>query len=98
LATNPEALDRDVLFVALTRPQMLVGVTYGFAIGNAILTTELFLVFKSVWVLFAALAIHVIGVVACLRDPRIFDLWLVKVRRCPRVRNYKRWRCNAYRP
>lgn len=98
LATDTETLDRDVLFVALTRPQMLLGVTYGFAIGNAILTTELFLVFKSVWVLLAALAVHVVGVVACLRDPRIFDLWLVKVRRCPRVRNHKVWRCNAYRP
>jgi type IV secretion system protein VirB3 len=77
---------------------MLLGVTYGFAIGNAILTTELFLVFKSVWVLLVALVVHAFGVVACLRDPRIFDLWLVKVRRCPRVPNYLLWRCNAYRP
>nr|WP_230781926.1 VirB3 family type IV secretion system protein [Sphingomonas sp. Leaf37] len=93
-----ESLDRDVLFVGLTRPQMLLGVTYGFAIGNAILTTELFLVFKSVWVLLSVVLVHAIGVVACLRDPRIFDLWLVKVRRCPRVPNYRLWRCNAYRP
>jgi type IV secretion system protein VirB3 len=93
-----DAPDRDILFVALTRPQMLLGVTYGFAIGNAIVTTELFLTFKSVWVLLAALLLHGIGWLACLKDPRIFDLWLTKAQRCPRVRNYRYWRCNSYRP
>lgn len=93
-----EQLDRDVLFVGLTRPQMLLGVTYGFAVGNAILTTELFLIFKSWWVLVAALFVHLIGAAACLRDPHIFGRWLVKVRRCPRVSNYRIWRCNSYRP
>ena len=76
---------------------MLLGVTYTYAVVNAVLTTELFLLFKSVWVLLAAAIVHMIGVVACLREPRIFDLWLVKVQRCPRVRNYKVWRCNSYR-
>ncbi|WP_322966075.1 type IV secretion system protein VirB3 [Sphingomonas fuzhouensis] len=93
-----DSLDRDVLFTGLTRPQMLLGVTYGFAIANAILTTELFLIFKSAWVLVAAVVVHILGFTACLRDPRIFDLWLVKVQRCPRIKNYRLWRCNSYRP
>lgn len=93
-----DGLDRDILFVGLTRPQMLFGVTYGFAIGNAIVTTELFLIFKSAWVLVAALVIHLVGWVACMRDANFFNLWLVKVQRCPRVPNYRFWRCNSYRP
>lgn len=93
-----EGLDRDILFTALTRPQMLLGVTYTFAIANAILTTELFLIFKSVWVLAAAVAIHAAGWLACLAEPRIFDLWLTRARRTPRVRNHGLWRCNSYRP
>ncbi len=28
---------------------------------------------------------HVIGYFACLREPRIFDLWITKVSKCPRV-------------
>lgn len=76
---------------------MLLGVTYGFLVGNAIVTTELFLLFKSAWMLLAAVVIHLIGWIACLNEPRVFDLWLVKVRRCPRVRNYGLWRCNSYR-
>ena len=93
-----EGLDRDILFVGLTRPQMLLGVTYGFAIANAVFSTELFLIFKSIWVLVPALVLHLIGWIGCLRDPRIFDLWRLKVSRCARVRNYKVWGCNSYRP
>lgn len=91
-------LERDPLFVALTRPQMFAGVTYSYFVANAIIATELFLIFKSFWALVAALVIHLIGVLACLREPRFFDLWLAKISRCPRVRNYKIWRCNSYRP
>ena len=91
-------LERDPLFVALTRPQMFAGVTYSYFIVNAVLATELFLVFRSVWVLAAALFVHAVGAVLCVREPRFFDLWLTKVRRCPRVRNHAIWRCNSYRP
>jgi type IV secretion system protein VirB3 len=91
-------LERDPLFVALTRPQMFAGVTYSYFIANAVAATELFLVFKSAWVVAIALAIHLLGVVLCLREPRFFDLWLVRIGRCPRVRNYAIWRCNSYRP
>lgn len=91
-------LERDPLFVALTRPQMFAGVTYSYFVANAIVATELFLIFKSVWALVAALAVHLVGVLACLREPRFFDLWLARVSRCPRVRNHKIWQCNSYRP
>jgi len=91
-------LERDPLFVALTRPQMFAGVTYSYFVANAIIATELFLIFKSVWAVVAALLIHLAGVLACLREPRFFDLWLARVSRCPRVRNHKIWQCNSYRP
>jgi len=91
-------LERDPLFVALTRPQMFAGVTYSYFVANAIVATELFLIFKSVWAVVAALVIHLAGVLACLREPRFFDLWLARVSRCPRVRNHKIWQCNSYRP
>jgi type IV secretion system protein VirB3 len=91
-------LERDPLFVALTRPQMFAGVTYSYFIANAVVATELFLIFKSAWVLLAAVVIHLLGVVLCVREPRFFDLWITRLSRTPRVRNYKIWRCNSYRP
>lgn len=83
---------------ALTRPQMFAGVTYSFFVVNAAITTEVFLISKSFLALPAALLIHVVGYLACLREPRVFDLWITKVSRCPRVRNWKMWGCNSYAP
>ncbi len=91
-------LERDTLFVALTRPQMFAGVTYSYFIANAVIATELFLVFRSAWVIAAALVIHAVGVVLCVREPRFFDLWVTRVARCPRVKNHASCRCNSSRP
>jgi type IV secretion system protein VirB3 len=89
---------RNTVFLALTRPQMFAGVTYRYFVINAIASAEFFLIFKSFWVIAVALLIHLVGVVACLREPRFVDLWLTRVARCPRVKNYKLWGCNSYRP
>lgn len=89
-------LRRDTVFVALTRPQMFAGVTYTFFIANGILAAELFLIFKSFWAIGIALVVHLIGVLACLREPRFFDLWITRVSRCPRVKNHGLWGCNSY--
>lgn len=91
-------MDRDTVFIALTRPQMFAGVTYSYFVVNAVIATELFLLFRSPWVFLVALAIHGAGVLLCLREPRFVDLWITRVSRCPRVRNYRIWRCNSYRP
>lgn len=91
-------IERDTLFVALTRPQMFAGVTYSFFTANAVIATELFLIFGSIWALVTAVIVHLAGVILCLREPRFFDLWLAKVGKCPRVRNFAIWRCNSYRP
>jgi type IV secretion system protein VirB3 len=93
-----EAVENDPVFVALTRPQMFAGVAYSYFVANAVLATEFFLVFHTAWVLLAALIVHFVGVLACLNEPRFFDLWLARVQRCPRVRNFTIWQCNSYRP
>lgn len=89
-------LVRHPVHRALTRPQMFAGVTYNYFIINALVTTELFLITGSFLALGAAVIMHVIGYFACLREPRIFDLWITKVSRCPRVKNYSKWGCNSY--
>jgi type IV secretion system protein VirB3 len=91
-------LQRDTVFTALTRPQMFAGVTYSFFVANVVVATELFLIFKSAWVVALAVLGHVAGVLLCAREPRFFDLWLAKVSKCPRVKNHKVWGCNSYRP
>jgi type IV secretion system protein VirB3 len=92
------SMARSTVFRALTRPQMFAGVTYSYFVLNLAITTEAFLVSHSFWSLGVALVAHGAGYLACLREPRIFDLWLIKVSRTPRVPNWKRWGCNSYTP
>lgn len=89
---------RTPVFRALTRPQMFAGVTYSFFVLNAAVTTEAFLMTRSFLALPVALIVHGVGYLASMREPRIFDLWLTKVSRTPRIRNWKRWGCNSYAP
>lgn len=77
---------------------MFAGVTYNYFVINAVIAAELFLIFRSAWVLLVALLVHSVGVLLCLGEPRIIDLWLARVSRCPRVPNHSIWRCNSYRP
>lgn len=90
------ALVSDPIFAALTRPQMIGGVTYSYAVFNLIVTVEAFLITKSFWVLPAALIVHLVGYVGCLSEPRFFDIWITRVSRCPRVRNHSFWGANSY--
>ena len=91
-------LTSDPVFSALTRPQMIGGVTYAYAVFNLVLTVEAFLISRSFWALALAAVVHAVGYVSCLREPRFFDLWMTKVRTCPRVRNFAFWQANSYRP
>jgi type IV secretion system protein VirB3 len=90
-------LVRHPVHRALTRPQMFAGVTLNyFIIVWLFVSSELFLITKSLWIIPVPIVLHAIGYFACLREPRVFDLWLTKVSKCPRVRNWKRWNCNSY--
>ncbi|APE27854.1 type IV secretion system protein VirB3 [Aurantiacibacter gangjinensis] len=89
-------LTRYPVHRALTRPQMFAGVTMNFFIINMMVSTIAFLILKSWWFVPIALAMHTVGYLASLREPRIFDLWITKVSTCPRVKNYSRWGCNSY--
>ena len=99
-------LIRHPVHRTLTRPQMFAGVTMVFFIINMTLSMIAYLVlshlmtniFMVLLFLLVPVTIHVIGYFASLREPRIFDLWITKVSKCPRVPNFRRWSCNSYAP
>jgi type IV secretory pathway VirB3-like protein len=49
-------------------------------------TAELFLITKSFWALLAAIVLHLAGYMACLREPRFFDIWLAPQTSAPDLR------------
>lgn len=92
------ALARQPLFTALTRPQMIAGVTYPYFVLNLIVATEVFLLAKSFAALLLFAAGHAAGYAACLEEPRRFDLWLARLSRARAVPNAGLWGGNSYRP
>ena len=91
-------LSRHPIYRSLTRPQMFAGVTMNYFIINMTVSTIAFLVLDSLFFFIVPVVMHVIGYFACLREPRIFDLWITKVSKCPRVPNFRRWGGNSYAP
>ena len=91
-------LTRQPIYRSLTRPQMFAGVTMNYFIINMTVSTIAFLVLDSFWFILVPVAMHLIGYFACLREPRVFDLWITKVSKCARVPNFRRWGCNSYAP
>lgn len=91
-------LTSDPVFAALTRPQLIGGVTYSFMVLNLFATLEAFLITRSFWALGIAVGLHAVGYVGSVREPRFFDLWVTKLRTCPRVKNFGFWRGNSYGP
>ena len=69
-----QGLVADTLFVGMTRPTMLWGVTYSAMIVNLVLTVEAFIVTKNLAWLLAFVPIHGLFYLVCLFEPRFFDL------------------------
>lgn len=89
----------DPLFVGVTRPAMALGVTYGAALANGMLTVELFLLTRNLLALLVCLPVHGILWILCAVEPRFFELLLLYVRtrrRNPGSRSV--WRAATYGP
>jgi len=91
----------DPLFVGMTRPSMVWGVTYSAMMFNIVVTTESFIVTKNLAWLLAFVPIHGMLYLVCLCEPRFFDLLQLWGRtRLPAMvaGNQRYWRANSYSP
>jgi type IV secretion system protein VirB3 len=64
----------DTLFVGVTRPALALGVPYAALLLNALVTLELFLVTRNLAWLLVCLPLHGLAWLACLAEPRFFEL------------------------
>ena len=100
-ATRNQGIVCDTLFVAMTRPSMVGGVTYAAMLFNVVITTEAFIVTKNLVWLLAFVPIHGVLFLVCLYEPRFFDLLQLWGRtRLPGVVSgtLRHWRANSYSP
>jgi len=88
----------DTLFLGITRPALALGVPYAALLANALLTLELFLATKNLLCLLLCLPLHGLAWLACLAEPRFFDLVAVwgQVRMRGGVGGSRQWRVRTY--
>lgn len=100
-ATRNQGLTADTLFVAMTRPSMLFGVSYSALIVNVVLTMETFILTGNLLWLLAFVPIHGLFYLVCLFEPRFFDLLQLwgRTRGLALVSgNIGFWRTSSYSP
>lgn len=69
----------DSLFLGLTRPPMLFGVTYSFAAINGLVSLLAFiLTSKFIYLLVMLPTVHGMCYLLCLKEPRALELFIVK--------------------
>jgi type IV secretion system protein VirB3 len=72
-----EGVVADYLFLGVTRPALALGVPYAALLVNAFVTLELFLTTRNLLCLLICLPFHGLAWLACLAEPRFFDLLAV---------------------
>jgi type IV secretion system protein VirB3 len=87
------------LFVGLTRPPMIYGVTVTFLVINIGFALAIFVLTTSFTTpLTWACLMHGIGYCCCAYDPHFFDLWMGKLQSISDSKNHGYWGCYSYEP
>ena|ERR1700736_2687116 len=77
----------DPLFVGLTRPALVGGVTYAAMLVNGMVTVELFLLTRNLVWLLTCIPVHGLFWLLCAQEPRIFELLALWGRTSPYPRS-----------
>ena len=96
---NP-GLVADPVFLGVTRPPMRWGVTYSALLACALVSIESFLLTKNLLWLAMYAPLHGLCYLACLHEPRFFDLLLIwgRTRGPAWFGNLRYWRASSYSP
>ena len=86
-------LQADPLFQGLTRPAMILGVSYTYFVINSIFNLLIFINTSNFFYLFVSgPIIHCIGYLICLREPRAVELAFLVSSKCWKVAPFSRVR------
>jgi type IV secretion system protein VirB3 len=73
-------LQSDPLFQGLTRPTMIMGVSYMYFVINAIISMITFINTQDFKILLmVAPVVHLFGFLVCLKEPRAIELFFIKM-------------------
>lgn len=98
MADQDERIIADPLFVGLTRPTLVFGVTYEAVLLNAMFTAIFFIYTKNPLHLLVAAPIHAVCYAICLNDPRAFELIFLWGKTKGQCVNRYFWKAASYAP
>ena len=87
---------QDPLFLGLTRPPMIFGVTYPFAVLNGFSCMAAYIVTTDFKWFIAMPFFHGIAYLICLKEPLAIELMMVKGSKCTKCRNKGFHGANSY--
>lgn len=93
-----EKLEIDPLFVGLTRPTSLGGVTIEVFIFNGFLSVILFMAMGNPLYMFIGIPIHFACKLVCAKEPRYFTLLAQYLTTSSKCRNRFFWKAVSYSP
>ena len=76
MSNEPVELELDPLFAGITRPAMIFGASFEFAVLNGMFSAMVFLATGKPWYILIAIPLHAIGYLVCMKEPRQFGLFL----------------------
>ena len=81
-------IGNDPLFLGLTRPSMILGVTYVFAGMNALVSLMLFVMTSNfVYLLVVLPTLHGIAYLICLKEPLTLEMLIMKTSNFMKCKN-----------
>ncbi|NRA74040.1 MAG: VirB3 family type IV secretion system protein [Rickettsiales bacterium] len=98
MASDSGSVSIDPLFVGLTRPTMIFGVSFKFFFLNFFISVLSYINFPGLLVIGVAFALHLFAYIICFKEPLFLDLYLKKGQKCPRRVNAFYHGANSYDP
>lgn len=90
------SLNKDPLFIGLTRPTLIFGVSVQYAMLNMMLCTIYFINFSDFKVIFVSALVHGVGYLLCIKEPRFMELYINKFGKCNHCPNKNYYGANSY--
>jgi type IV secretion system protein VirB3 len=90
------SVSSDPLFVGLTRPTMIFGVSVQFGMLNMMIFVLAFIQTSSFRIIPLAFLIHGIGYILCFKEPRFMEIYINKFDKCNQCSNRMYYGSNSY--
>lgn len=91
-----ETIREDPLFVGLTKPPLIFGVSFSFAMVNMMISTIIYIQMSSIKIIFIAFIIHMIGYILCFNEPLFIEIYANKAQNFTKCKNTKDYKGNSY--